>query len=118
MAKQTATKSAAVDLSQYHAGQTVQHSAAMRAEGHYYRSDTDAFGRPIMSWRADRWQAIHCVLDRSDRSEEQTASPWFRSCDEAEKWLEQRGLRLGGAYWHNAKIESAAATDDEADNDS
>jgi hypothetical protein len=96
------TRTAIVDLSRYHAGQTVEPSAEVRAAGHYY-----PVGRGRVAWRADRWQAIHRVLDRSDMQRTETVSPWYPSLVEAERWLMGRGLVLGGAYWHTARPETA-----------
>ena len=94
---------ATVDLSQYHAGQMIEHNAAMRAQCRVVRKEYGAFGKPIERLVPIRWQAIHGTVDRSDHSTSEAASPWVGSMYEAERWLTSRGLILGGPYWHAAK---------------
>jgi len=97
---------APVDLSQFHAGQMVEHSVTMRAEGRYVPNGYDAFGRMRWKWIAVRWQAVHVTLDRSDGREASEVSPWYASCGEAETWIRSQGLILGGEYWHAAREET------------
>jgi hypothetical protein len=47
----------------------------------------------VYEWRPDRWQAVHVG---------RATSPWYSTRDAAELWIEQRGIKLGGAYWHTA----------------
>ena len=89
-----------VDLSGFHSGQIVEHIAFMRAEGHEYTTGRDAFRRPVVKWRADRWQAEHYINDRSGLGRTLHTSPWFSTRAEAETWLStEEGLVLGGEYW-------------------
>ena len=104
----TETRTAPVDLSQYHAGQIIQHSATMTAVGRYVRDGRDAFRRPVYRWVAVAWRSTHTVRDGSDGETITTTSPDCRTRDEAEAWLESRGLRLGGSYWHAATAEVAS----------
>jgi hypothetical protein len=88
------TRRAIVDLSQRHAGQMVEHTATMTCEGDLVGQD----------WRPIRWRATLDTLDRSTRERTTECSPWCATVGEAERWLESRGLHLGGAYWHGSRL--------------
>lgn len=103
------TRQACVPLSQYHAGQSIEHVARMLGEGEYFPGRRDAFGRLQKYWKGQRWQATHIVRDLScapgnPGRETVTVSPWFETRGEAEDWLKkERGLLLDGPYWDSAQ---------------
>jgi hypothetical protein len=97
----TSTYTAPVALSQVHAGQAVEHSAGMAAEGRDVPAGRTIFGVPRTRWAPIRWQATHYT--RQDGTESEAHSPWCATKQAAEAWLESRGLLLdGGPYWRMA----------------